>query len=62
MRQFLLCQCLQVSYALLEGILLLLGSDALLDVLNDPVDHVLLLVGSQNVGRLQLVVQSLLHL
>ena len=55
-------QGLEVSDTLLESILLLLGGDALLDVLDDPVDHVFLLVGSQNVGGLQLVVQATLHL
>ena len=58
MRSNLLGQSLEVSHALLEGILLLLGGDTLLDVLDDPVDHVFLLVGSQNVGGLQLVVQA----
>ena len=55
-------QGLEVSDTLLQSILLLLGGDALLDVLDDPVDHVFLLVGSQNVGGLQLVVQATLYL
>lgn len=55
---FLLGERLEVGDALLERVLLLLGGDVLLDVGDDPVDHVLLLHAAEDVGNLKLVVQA----
>lgn len=55
-------QRLEVLDALLESILLLLGTDAFLDIIHDPVNHVPLLHSAHDVGSLELVVQTTLHL
>ena len=55
-------ESLKVSHALLERVLLLLGCDALLDVGNDPINHVFLFIGSQHVCCLELVIQPPLNL
>ena len=57
-----LCKSFEVGNALLEGGILLCRGDGLLDVVDDPVDHVLLLHPPHNVGHLQLVVKTLLNL
>ena len=53
---------LEVVDALLERVLLLLGGDALPDRVHDPVDHVALLDAAHHVGKLELVVETALHL
>merc|ERR1712198_714223 len=55
-------ESLKVSHALLERVLLLFGCDALLDVGNDPINHVFLFIGSQHVCCLELVIQPPLNL
>jgi hypothetical protein len=53
---------LKVCNALLERVGLLLGRDRLPHVAHDPVHHVLLLHAAHHVCKLELVVQTLLHL
>ena len=53
---------LQIRDTLVQGVILLLGCDGLPDVVDDPVDHVLLFDPPHHVGDFQLVVQSLLNL
>merc|ERR1719419_392697 len=53
---------LELRDAHLDALRLLLGGDALLDVVDDPRDHVVLLEAALDVLHLQLVVQSALHL
>merc|ERR1719284_1809785 len=55
-------QFLQVSDAFLECSVLLSRSDGLLDIGDDPVNHVLLFHSSQHVGSFKLVVKTLLNL
>lgn len=51
-------ESLEVGDTLLEGVLLLLGGDAALHVLDDPVHHLLLLDAADNVRHLELVIEA----